>query len=120
MDVGPPGTGKTMLMRAAQVAWTGQGYRVAGAATAAVAAQNLAAESGIASRTVADHGVATTADITRSDVGAEHTASGPNHGFDVTRGGIVAGSYNVCAYGINAPGTPGGNTLLGCRNIMLT
>jgi hypothetical protein len=29
------------------------GYRVAGAATAAVAAQNLAAESGIASRTVA-------------------------------------------------------------------
>lgn len=51
--IGSSGTGKTTLMRAAQLAWAGQGYRVAGAATAAVAAQNLAAESGIASRTVA-------------------------------------------------------------------
>jgi conjugative relaxase-like TrwC/TraI family protein len=50
---GPPGTGKTTLMRAARVAWESAGYRVAGAATAAVAAQNLAAESGIPSRTVA-------------------------------------------------------------------
>jgi hypothetical protein len=50
---GPPGTGKTTLMRAARVAWEAAGYRVAGAATAAVAAQNLAGESGIASRTVA-------------------------------------------------------------------
>lgn len=50
---GPPGTGKTTLMRAARVAWEAAGYKVAGAATAAVAAQNLAAESGIASRTVA-------------------------------------------------------------------
>lgn len=40
-------------MRAARLAWHGQGYVVAGAATAAVAVQNLAAESGIASRTVA-------------------------------------------------------------------
>ncbi len=50
---GPPGTGKTTLMRAARVAWEAVGHRVAGAATAAVAAQNLAAESGILSRTVA-------------------------------------------------------------------
>jgi conjugative relaxase-like TrwC/TraI family protein len=50
---GPPGTGKTTLMRAARVAWEAAGYRVSGAATAAVAAQNLAAESGIASRTLA-------------------------------------------------------------------
>lgn len=50
---GPPGTGKTTLMRAARVAWEAAGYAVAGAATAAVAAQNLAAESGIGSRTVA-------------------------------------------------------------------
>lgn len=50
---GPPGSGKTTLMRAARVAWEAQGFTVAGAATAAVAAQNLAAESGIASRTVA-------------------------------------------------------------------
>ena len=27
--------------------------------------------------------------------------------------GIGAGSYNVCAYGMNLPGTPGGNTTLG-------
>jgi len=51
--LGPPGTGKTTLMRAARTAWEGEGLVVAGAATAAVAAQNLAAESGIASRTVA-------------------------------------------------------------------
>ncbi|MBA3487937.1 MAG: relaxase domain-containing protein, partial [Longispora sp.] len=51
--VGPPGTGKTTLMRAARAAWEAQGYVVAGAATAAVAAHNLATESGIHSRTVA-------------------------------------------------------------------
>ena len=49
---GPPGTGKTTLMRAARVAWETGGHRVAGAATAAKAAQELAAHSGIASRTV--------------------------------------------------------------------
>ena len=48
---GPPGTGKTTLMRAARVAWEAADYTVAGAATAAVAVQNLAAESGIESRT---------------------------------------------------------------------
>lgn len=59
---GPPGTGKTTLMRAARVAWEAQGWRVAGAATSATASQKLAGESGIASRTVAqwvwaiDHG----------------------------------------------------------------
>ena len=51
--LGPPGTGKTTLMRAARTAWEAEGLGVAGAATAAVAAQNLALESGIASRTVA-------------------------------------------------------------------
>ncbi|MGH3572885.1 MAG: MobF family relaxase [Pseudonocardiaceae bacterium] len=48
---GPAGTGKTTVMRAARVAWEAQGFVVAGAATAAVAAQGLAAESGIDSRT---------------------------------------------------------------------
>jgi hypothetical protein len=67
-----------------------------------------------------NHSAATTASIPRADVAAEHIASGDPHGFDVTRGGIVAGTYNVCAYGINAPGTPGENTLLGCRTITLT
>lgn len=51
--IGPPGTGKTTLMRAARIAWEAAGWQVAGAATAAVAAQNLTAESGIPSRTVA-------------------------------------------------------------------
>lgn len=51
--LGPPGTGKTTLMRAARTAWEAEGYVVAGAATAAVAAANLSAESGIESRTVA-------------------------------------------------------------------
>ena len=49
---GPPGTGKTTLMRAARVAWETGGFRVAGAATAAKAAQELTAQSGIAARTV--------------------------------------------------------------------
>jgi conjugative relaxase-like TrwC/TraI family protein len=51
--LGPPGTGKTTMMRAARTAWEAEGYTVAGAATAAVAAQNLQTESGIESRTVA-------------------------------------------------------------------
>jgi hypothetical protein len=67
-----------------------------------------------------NHGVASTADIPRADVAAEQTTSGPNHGFDVTRGGIIAGTYNACAYGINAPGTPGENVLLGCQTITVT
>ncbi len=50
--IGPPGTGKTTLMRAVRAAYEAAGHRVAGAATAAVAAQNLASESGIASKTV--------------------------------------------------------------------
>ena len=51
--VGPPGTGKTTLMRGCRTAWEADGLQVAGAATAAVAAQNLQSESGIQSRTVA-------------------------------------------------------------------
>ena len=51
--VGPPGTGKTTLMRALRTGYEADGWSVAGAATAAVAAQNLASESGIESKTVA-------------------------------------------------------------------
>lgn len=50
---GAPGTGKTTLMRALRVVYEAAGCVVGGAATAAVAAQNLATESGITSRTVA-------------------------------------------------------------------
>ncbi|MGD7708104.1 MobF family relaxase [Microlunatus sp. Y2014] len=51
--LGPPGTGKTTIMRAARAAWEAGGHRVAGVATAAVAAQHMQTESGIPSRTVA-------------------------------------------------------------------
>ncbi|MFI9846746.1 MobF family relaxase [Nonomuraea sp. NPDC051941] len=51
--IGVPGAGKTMIMAAARSAWESRGLVVAGAATAAVAAMGLAAESGIASDTIA-------------------------------------------------------------------
>lgn len=51
--VGAPGSGKTTLMDAVRVAYQAEGFVVAGAATQGVAAQNLQAESGIPSRTVA-------------------------------------------------------------------
>ncbi|MFB8314693.1 MobF family relaxase [Streptomyces sp. NPDC055961] len=50
---GKAGTGKTTIMSAARMGWEAAGLRVAGAATAAVAASKLQAESGIASATVA-------------------------------------------------------------------
>jgi conjugative relaxase-like TrwC/TraI family protein len=61
--VGVAGAGKTTLMAAARAGWEAAGLRVAGASTAAVAAANLAAEAGIASRTVA----AWTAEINGGD-----------------------------------------------------
>jgi conjugative relaxase-like TrwC/TraI family protein len=51
--LGAPGTGKTTMLAAARTAWDSEGFVVAGAATAAVAAANLQVESGIASRTLA-------------------------------------------------------------------
>ncbi|GLZ28131.1 hypothetical protein Lesp02_03210 [Lentzea sp. NBRC 105346] len=50
---GVPGSGKSTLMRAVRIVFENSGYVVGGAATAAVAALNLQAESGIRSRTVA-------------------------------------------------------------------
>lgn len=60
--------------------------------------------------------VAVTANLPRPDVGASHPGYGDNHGFTatVTTGG---GTHQVCAYGINAPGTPGFNPQLGCRQV---
>ena len=51
--LGPPGTGKTTIMRGLQYAMAAGGLRVGGGATAAVAAQNLQREAGITSWTVA-------------------------------------------------------------------
>jgi conjugative relaxase-like TrwC/TraI family protein len=50
---GKAGTGKTTIMAAVRMGWEAAGLRVAGAATAAVAASKLQAESGIPSATVA-------------------------------------------------------------------
>ncbi|MEV4753293.1 MobF family relaxase, partial [Streptosporangium sp. NPDC049248] len=51
--IGVPGAGKTMLMAAARAGWESRGLVVVGAATAAVAAANLTAESGIGAHTIA-------------------------------------------------------------------
>lgn len=51
--LGPPGTGKTTIMRAARTAWEARGFRVLGVATAAVAAHHMAVEAGLQTRTVA-------------------------------------------------------------------
>jgi conjugative relaxase-like TrwC/TraI family protein len=51
--VGGPGSGKTTMLRAAQLAWQAGGLVVAGAATQGTTAQNLTAESGIGALTVA-------------------------------------------------------------------
>ncbi|GAA1376634.1 MobF family relaxase [Streptomyces beijiangensis] len=50
---GKAGTGKTTIMNSARMGWEAAGLHVRGAATAAVAASKLQAESGIASATVA-------------------------------------------------------------------
>ena len=57
--------------------------------------------------------LATTADLTRSDVGSVLPGWGPAHGFAATSSGAVPSGATVCAYGINAGA--GGNALLGCR-----
>lgn len=51
--LGVAGAGKTTIMSAARTIWEAGGYRVEGAAVAAVAAAGLRAEAGITSRTVA-------------------------------------------------------------------
>jgi len=98
------------------VSQNGTGVRFRGWATD----PDTSAPIGVHAYVTPNHGVATTATTERLDVAAEYPETGANHGFDVTRGGIIAGTYNVCAYGINAPGTPGETVNLGCRTFTVT
>lgn len=61
-------------------------------------------------------GVATTANLSRSDVAVVYPAYGELHGFS-TRMALSAGVHTVCAYGINATGTAGSNQSLGCSSV---
>ncbi len=63
-------------------------------------------------------GVPLTANSSRPDVGAVYRGYGDAHGFTGTVNGLSSGTYQVCAYAINATG-PGGTVSLGCRPITL-
>jgi hypothetical protein len=65
------------------------------------------------------NGTYVTANGTRNDIGTAFPGYGPNHGFDAVVP-TAAGTHNVCAYAINATGTAGDNTLLGCKTITFT
>jgi hypothetical protein len=58
--------------------------------------------------------VGTTA-LPRPDVRAIYPSTS-TPGFTTTLT-LPGGTHQVCAYGIKAPGTPGGNTTLGCRTV---
>ncbi len=58
------------------------------------------------------------ADDSRLDIAAQNSGYGASHGFR----GFVAlpqGGHTVCLYGVNAPNTPGADTNLGCRVIIV-
>ena len=54
----------------------------------------------------------------RPDVGAA-LPYGDDHGFHVAIPGLAAGTHQVCAFAINAPSSPGGNTLIGCGDAVV-
>jgi len=57
-----------------------------------------------------------TANLTRPDIAAAYPGYGPVHGFDTVVPSAV-GWRSLCAYGINTG--PGGNSTLGCRNVLV-
>jgi hypothetical protein len=68
-----------------------------------------------ASRTGFLSGIGLTASGPRADVGAAYVGFGDAHGFSGGWSGLAAGTYDVCAYGINVG--PGGHSTLGCRRV---
>lgn len=63
------------------------------------------------------HGVATTADRDRPDVGAAYPKYGSAHGFSVLVP-TAPGQHQVCAFALNAAGT-GSTVSLGCRTVLV-
>jgi hypothetical protein len=59
------------------------------------------------------------ADARRADVAQAYPAAGFTHGFRADVPISSGGSHQVCAYGVNAPGSGGGNALLGCGTVSL-
>ncbi|WP_455132519.1 hypothetical protein [Microbacterium aurum] len=57
-------------------------------------------------------GYPTVANLDRPDVGAAYPSSGSKHGFSAVIPAAVAGTVNICFYGINVGS--GTNTLFGC------
>jgi GH25 family lysozyme M1 (1,4-beta-N-acetylmuramidase) len=55
------------------------------------------------------------ADLPRGDVAASLPGYGANHGYSLLI--PLSGAHNVCSYGINAAGSPGENTTLGCKQV---
>ncbi len=58
------------------------------------------------------------ADRYRPDIGRLYPTLGSSHGFGL-RVPTTTGRHTVCAYAIDAVGTPGGNALLGCRAVTI-
>ncbi|MFN2537647.1 MAG: hypothetical protein ABR549_05785, partial [Mycobacteriales bacterium] len=48
-----------------------------------------------------------------------YAAWGDTHGFSTSLT-LADGTHKVCAYALNAAGTPGGNRLLGCQSVAVT
>jgi hypothetical protein len=62
---------------------------------------------------------AVVADQPRPDVGGAFPY-GDAHGFQMTIPGLAAGAHQLCAFAVNVPATPGGNSLLGCGTAVVS